>query len=115
MISKIFFILNSNTIKVLFLFIPNIIMLVSRYRTVNFCVYKTNGNCTKCLKNQPCEVIKMREMRGEVGKKTPKKEMARNFSGDYGIPKPFCATFFGDGGLILIFPKHTQFLYLTTL
>ena len=30
---------------------------------------------TKCLKNQPCDVIKIREMRGEVGKKTPKKEM----------------------------------------
>ena len=25
------------------------------------------------IKNQPCDVIKMREMRGEVGKKTPKK------------------------------------------
>ena len=30
---------------------------------------------TKCLKNQPCNVIKMGEMRGEVGKKTPKEEM----------------------------------------
>ena len=30
---------------------------------------------TKCLKNQPCDVIKMREMIGELGKKTPKKEM----------------------------------------
>ena len=29
----------------------------------------------KCLKNQPCDVIKIREMKGEVGKKTPKKEM----------------------------------------
>ena len=29
----------------------------------------------ECLKNQPCDVIKMNEMRGEVGKKTPKKEM----------------------------------------
>ena len=28
---------------------------------------------TKCLKNQPCDVLKIREMRGEVGKKTPKK------------------------------------------
>ena len=27
------------------------------------------------LKNQPCGVIKLREMNGEVGKKTPKKEM----------------------------------------
>ena len=26
-----------------------------------------------CLKDQPCHVIKMREMRGEVEKKTPKK------------------------------------------
>ena len=26
-------------------------------------------------KNQPCDVIKMREVRGEVGKRTPKKEM----------------------------------------
>ena len=30
-------------------------------------------NFTKCLKNQPCDVIQMREMRGEVGKKTHKK------------------------------------------
>ena len=28
-----------------------------------------------CVKNDPCDVIKMREMRGEVGKKTLKKEM----------------------------------------
>ena len=27
------------------------------------------------LKKQPCDVIKMREMRGEVKKKTPKKEI----------------------------------------
>ena len=27
------------------------------------------GNQTKYLKNQPCDVIKMREMRGEVEKK----------------------------------------------
>ena len=33
------------------------------------------GNFTKCLKNQPGDVIKMTEMRGEVGMKTPKKEM----------------------------------------
>ena len=25
------------------------------------------------IKNQPCDVIKMREMRGELGKKIPKK------------------------------------------
>ena len=31
------------------------------------------GNFTKCLKNQLCDVIKMRDMRGEVGKKTLKK------------------------------------------
>ena len=30
---------------------------------------------TKCLRNQPYDVIKMREMKGEVRKKTPKKEM----------------------------------------
>ena len=28
-----------------------------------------------CVKNDPCDVIKMRELRGEVGKKTYKKEM----------------------------------------
>ena len=33
------------------------------------------GRWTKCIKNQPCDVIKMRQMTGEVGKKTPKKEM----------------------------------------
>ena len=30
---------------------------------------------TKCLKNQPCDVIKIREIRGEVEKKTSKKDM----------------------------------------
>ena len=29
----------------------------------------------KSLKNQTCDVIKMRETRGEVGNKTPYKEM----------------------------------------
>ena len=33
------------------------------------------GRVTKYLKNQKCDVIKIREIRGEVGKKTPKKEM----------------------------------------
>ena len=33
------------------------------------------SNCAKCLKNQPCNVIKMREMRWEVGKKISRKEM----------------------------------------
>ena len=34
---------------------------------------------TKCLKNQPCNVKKMREMREKVGKKTLKKEMDNHF------------------------------------
>ena len=33
------------------------------------------GHFTKRLKNQPYDVIKKREMRGEVGKETPKKQM----------------------------------------
>ena len=33
---------------------------------------KLLGSWTKGLKNQPRDEIKMREMRGEVGKKTPK-------------------------------------------
>ena len=33
------------------------------------------GSCTKGLKNQPYDVIKLRERRREVGKKTPKMEM----------------------------------------
>ena len=28
----------------------------------------------KCHKNQQCDVIKMRELRGDVGKKSPKKD-----------------------------------------
>ena len=32
-----------------------------------------NFSWTKCLKNQPCDVIKIREMRGEVRKKPKKK------------------------------------------
>ena len=35
--------------------------------------FKCKGR--KSLKNQPSDVLKMREMRGELGKKTPKKEM----------------------------------------
>ena len=30
---------------------------------------------TKCLKNQPCDVIKMKKMRGEEGKKPLKKRL----------------------------------------
>ena len=29
----------------------------------------------KKIKNQPCDVINMREMRGKVGKKAPQKEI----------------------------------------
>ena len=36
---------------------------------------KKQANWTKCLKNQSCDVIKKREVKGEVGKKTQKKEM----------------------------------------
>ena len=42
-------------------------------------------NFTKCLKNQPCNVIKMREMRGEVGKKPLKKRwIIPNFMTSHG-------------------------------
>ena len=34
-----------------------------------------NGRGRKSLKNQTRDVIKMKEMRGDVEKKTPKKEM----------------------------------------
>ena len=34
---------------------------------------RVKGRGTKCLKNQPCDVIKMREIRGKVRKKTHKK------------------------------------------
>ena len=30
---------------------------------------------TKCLKNQPCDVIKIKDMRGKVGEKNSLKEM----------------------------------------
>ncbi len=33
------------------------------------------GNFTKCLNNQPCNAIKMREMRGEVGDKPKRRHM----------------------------------------
>ena len=47
------------------------------YRLKNFDSLNNSLTCnwTKCLKNQPHDVIKMWEMRGEVGKKTPKKDM----------------------------------------
>ena len=35
--------------------------------------YDLKCSGTKCLKNKPCDVIKMREIRGEMGKKTPNK------------------------------------------
>ncbi len=38
-------------------------------------IYPSICSWTTCLKNQPCDVIKMREVRREVGKKTPKKEV----------------------------------------
>ena len=31
-------------------------------------VLSNNSSWTKCLKNQPCDVIKIRKMGGEVGK-----------------------------------------------
>ena len=37
--------------------------------------YSYNRQRPKCVKNQLCDVIIMREMRGEVGKKTLKKWM----------------------------------------
>ena len=36
---------------------------------------QTTIDVLKCLKNQPCDIIKIREMRGEVRKNAPKKEM----------------------------------------
>ena len=47
-------------------------------------------NWTKCLKNQPCDVIKMREMRVKVGKKTPKKR--RIISHLYDVTWLICET-----------------------
>ena len=38
------------------------------------CFFGPCRSGTKCLKNQPYDVMKMREMR-EVGKKPPKKEI----------------------------------------
>ena len=35
----------------------------------------SRGNFAKCLQNQPCDDLKIREMRGELEKKTLKKEM----------------------------------------
>ena len=34
----------------------------------NIFFYNNCSSWTKCLNNLPCDVIKMREMRGEVGK-----------------------------------------------
>ena len=36
---------------------------------------RQKNNFTKCLKYQPCDVIKMREMRGGMTKETLKKEV----------------------------------------
>ena len=48
---------------------------VCKNRTIDYKLCTRIRSWTKCLKNQPCDVIKMREMRGEVGKKPLKKEM----------------------------------------
>ena len=45
----------------------------ARYQIYYVIIYCCNR--TKCLKNQPCNVIQMSKMREEVGKKTPKNEM----------------------------------------
>ena len=37
--------------------------------------FLVNDYFTKCLRNESCDVMKIREMKGEVGKKPPKKEM----------------------------------------
>ena len=45
---------------------------------INFHFIKKDNNIQKspnCVKNDPCDVIKIREMRVEEGEKTPKKEM----------------------------------------
>ena len=34
---------------------------------------------TECLKNKPCDVIRIREIREEVGMKTPKKTLDNPF------------------------------------
>ena len=44
-------------------------------KVLHFDIFTHFGRGRKSLKNQPRDVIKMREMSGEVVKKTPKKEM----------------------------------------
>ena len=52
-------------LKVLYLMKKFLAKEKPKYATANN--YKCNF--TKCLKNQTCDVIKIRKMRGEVGKK----------------------------------------------
>ena len=50
-----------------------LILTKIKKKKLNEIVYHISCSRTKCLKNKPCVVIKMRKMRGDVGKKTPKK------------------------------------------
>ena len=40
--------------------------------------YRSQWLVDKVSQKQPCDVIKMRKMKGEVGKKPPKKEMVNH-------------------------------------
>ena len=48
------------------------LFICKKYRMYKWTKFKLLQNC---VKNDTCDVIKMRKMRGEVGKKTSKKEM----------------------------------------
>ncbi len=55
-----------------------VLFLINKYKNTQNCKDHYQGHPssgTKCVKNKPRYIIKMREMRGEVGKKTPKKEI----------------------------------------
>ena len=59
--------------------------------------------CQNCVKNDQCDVIKMREMRGEVRTKTPKKVMDNPSFHDV-IWKTFY-TIWHLGQFIILVPK----------
>ena len=58
-----------------FVFIVEIVMAIERKILLNENTQRAKCNFTKCFKNQPCDVIKMREMRRIMVKKPSKKEM----------------------------------------
>ena len=61
---------DEHTTIVLKIFLPQYNTFKFMVTYICFAEFRPN-----CVKNDPCDVNEIREMRGEVGKKTPQKKM----------------------------------------